>query len=106
MFLPVRGEYAKPQPAHQFGDTGRLIQRKIPLFQLLVINYRLSAFEGKRQGARPPLPPDIGGVKRQNLAILLPKNRPLLSVIGYQYFFSLPKRGNRYRLRLQTAHPT
>ena len=42
MFLPVRGEYAKPQPAHQFGDTGRLIQRKIPLFQLSVISYQLS----------------------------------------------------------------
>ncbi|TRU82152.1 MAG: hypothetical protein EWV76_20300 [Microcystis novacekii Mn_MB_F_20050700_S1] len=76
MFLPVRGEYAKPQPAHQFGDTGRLIQRKIPLFQLSVISYQLSVISYQ------------------------------LSVISYQYFFSLPKRDNRCRLRLQTAHPT
>ncbi|KAB0240730.1 hypothetical protein EZJ55_09200 [Microcystis aeruginosa EAWAG127a] len=76
MFLPVRGEYAKPQLAHQFGDTGRLIQRKIPLFQLSVISYQLSVTSYQ------------------------------LSVTSYQYFCSLSKRGNRCRLRLQTAHPT
>ncbi|TRU95500.1 MAG: hypothetical protein EWV75_09085 [Microcystis wesenbergii Mw_QC_S_20081001_S30D] len=73
MFLPVRGEYAKPQPAHQFGDTGRLIQRKIPLFQLSVISYQLSVISYQLSVISYQLLKARG--KRQNLAILLPKKK-------------------------------